>query len=170
MATALAPPSTETHYEVHILKHGRWMIEATSMEQKVAMDDAKELVRHSDIRGVKVFKESTNHNNGRSAAISIFNHIKPERSKAVRVARTSRVVQAAAPTEAKPVPVRHPTGRRAAPKSDSNNMVIMIVITALVMLSAAGIYLYTIVNEVQPEPPATSEYIEKAPWLSRPLQ
>lgn len=171
MATALAQSSTETHFEVHALKNGRWMIEATSLVQQSALDDAKELIRHSDVRGVKVYKESTNHANGRSAAISIFSKIKAERRGGGRAVISRRpAAPIAMPSASKKPDVRKSVGRAATSKSEPRFMMHMVIATAVIMAVAAGVYLYTIVNADNQALPTTIEATEKPPWLSKPLK
>jgi len=77
MAQAAAQLKSESHFEVHVLSRGRWMIECISREQAVALEDANELVRRPDVRGVKVIKETYSPFNDLTAAISIFSHVKP---------------------------------------------------------------------------------------------
>ena len=149
LAQPAAQLKNESHFEVHVLTRGRWIIECTSREQGLALEDANELVRRPDIRGVKVIKETYSPFNDLTAAISIFNHIKPEPKRGL-VARASGPVLVPKPANQKPGPKkverRIDPGRRAtAADSKSSGLRAFGVVSIVLTLCAAGVYLIGII-------------------------
>ena len=48
---------TETHYEVQVLRDGRWLIEATSTDRDQAVADARELFARGEAEAVRVVND-----------------------------------------------------------------------------------------------------------------
>lgn len=173
MSDTLVQASRETHFEVHVLRGGRWMIEATSKDQQQAMADAKDLVKRSEVRAIKVFKETTNNDLGRSAAISIFSHVKREQRKGPRpgaMAQSRTAMSANQRPSGKVEPTRS-RGKARPAASEGNPAIIAIAATAIVMGMAAALYLFTVAgSEPEPVQEPSAQGREKPLWLSRPLQ
>lgn len=149
MAQPAAQLKSESHFEVHVLTRGRWMIECTSREQDVALEDASELVRRPDIRGVKVIKETYSPYNDLTAAISIFNHIKPEPKRGILSRGTGPVISPKS-TKGSPAPKKaerqiDPGKRSSVSDSTSSGLRAFGIVSIVLALCAAGVYLIGII-------------------------
>ncbi|MFO1068020.1 MAG: hypothetical protein U1E14_05800 [Geminicoccaceae bacterium] len=48
---------TETHYEVQVLRDGRWLIEATATDRDQAVIDAREIFARGEVEAVRVMND-----------------------------------------------------------------------------------------------------------------
>jgi hypothetical protein len=103
---------TETHYEVQVLRDGRWLIEATSIDRDQAVADARELFARGEAEAVRVVDDR--YDAGREIGASRIVHEQTRQRRPQRQHRPRRVGSGATPATGTVAAATSGTTRAAA--------------------------------------------------------
>jgi hypothetical protein len=104
---------SNAQFEVHARRGSRWLIEATGADVAIAQEQAQQLLRRSDVEGVRIWKEIHDPVTRRTAGRIVSMEEKP------RPKRRWRAKSRALPAQGKATAAPEPTRRRmtAPPRS-----------------------------------------------------
>jgi hypothetical protein len=89
------------HFEVHVQRGSRWMIELTAAEEDVACERVRQFLQRADVEGVKVWKEVFHQGSGLAAGRLVLAETRPKLKGRWHFGRCAAVP---APAETAPEP------------------------------------------------------------------
>ena len=93
-------------HEVHVQRHGRWVIEFAVADAELAGERARQYLQRADVEAVKVWKELHDPATGQSAGRVVFAEAKPRPRPRWRFARWTGEAADEAEPDAEPRPRR----------------------------------------------------------------
>ena len=137
MADVVSAP--EIHYEVHVLRGDRWMIDMTTRERTEAVEDAEGILRRQRVGGVRVLQERFNPRTDTVAGRVILEKImpKPDRRKIAGPAARPRIERRR--VEGVDAPVRRAPAAAAPPPEQRGTPLVGYILGVAVLAAAVGL-------------------------------
>ncbi len=128
-----------THYEVHALRNGRWLIDCAAKEPEQAIREAKDILRDAEVRGARVVKEIWNPSTNTTAARIIFSKLKSDSAPMPRSGVKARSANQKPPGPVAAAPSRPGTTPRAPSAAKTKLAADQFTAFAFLSLAAAGV-------------------------------